>query len=52
MTCLAVYRVIANHHMKQSVTANQVLKQIVQDLPANRDWLNPDLEKIAREITK
>ncbi len=29
-----------------------LLGQIVTDLPANRDWLNPDTEKAAREILK
>jgi hypothetical protein len=26
------------------------LKMILQDLPAKRDWLNPDIEKMAREL--
>jgi len=29
-----------------------VLKRIINDLPTNRDWLDPDLEKEAREIIK
>lgn len=27
----------------------EALKGIVGDLPTKRDWLNPDLEKLARE---
>ena len=26
------------------------LKMILQDLPAKRDWLNPDIEKMARDL--
>lgn len=28
------------------------LEQIVQDIPAERDWLHPDLEKMAREAIR
>ena len=26
------------------------LKSIINDLPQSRDWLNPDTEKVAREL--
>lgn len=29
-----------------------VLKRIIDDLPVNRDWLDPDLERAAKEIIK
>lgn len=29
-----------------------VLGQIIGSLPSNRDWLDPDLEKIAKELSK
>jgi len=29
-----------------------VLRQIINDLPTNKDWLDPALEKMAREIIK
>lgn len=29
-----------------------ILKRILDDLPQNRDWLDPDLEKVARELVK
>jgi hypothetical protein len=31
---------------------NYVLGQIINDLPTNKDWLNPALEKMARELIK
>ena len=32
--------------------AKWVLWQIIRDLPAKRDWLNPTLESMARELTE
>jgi len=29
-----------------------VLKQILIDLPTNKDWLDPDLERIAKVLVK
>jgi len=29
-----------------------VLKNILKDLPVNRDWLDPNLERIAKEFLK
>lgn len=29
-----------------------ILKRIINDLPQNRDWLDPNIEKIARELIK
>jgi len=28
------------------------LKSIINDLPSNRDWLNPDIERMARTLIK
>lgn len=30
----------------------QVLKQIIDSLPQKRDWLDPDLERMAKDLTK
>ena len=30
----------------------EVLKQIITDLPTNRDWLSPDLEREAKQLIK
>lgn len=30
--------------------AENLLKQIIQDLPTKRDWLNPDLERAAKKL--
>jgi len=32
--------------------ALEVLRQIIADLPTNRDWLSPDLEREAKELIK
>ena len=32
------------------ITAASILKQIIDDLPANRDWLDPNLEGNARVV--
>jgi len=32
--------------------AEAVLKRILSDLPRNRDWLDPDLEKMARALLR
>jgi len=29
-----------------------LLKAIINDLPENRDWLNPDIERAAKELLK
>jgi hypothetical protein len=29
-----------------------LLKAIIDDLPQNRDWLNPDIEHAAKELLK
>lgn len=29
-----------------------ILRQIVNDLPTNRDWLDPDVERVARAALK
>jgi hypothetical protein len=29
-----------------------LLKAIINDLPINRDWLNPDIERAAKELLK
>ena len=36
--------------IKRLQTAESVLRIIISDLPSNRDWLNPDLEKSAKEV--
>lgn len=33
-------------------TLQSVLRQIITDLPAKRDWLDPHLEQLARELSK
>ena len=30
----------------------EVLEQIISDLPTNRDWLSPDLEREAKQLIK
>jgi hypothetical protein len=32
--------------------AEFVLKQIIDSLPSRRDWLDPDIEKAAKELLK
>lgn len=38
--------------IEERTALRSVLKRILDDLPQNRDWLDPDLEKIARELVK
>jgi hypothetical protein len=34
---------------RENKTLLHCLKQIINDLPANRDWLNPDIERLAKQ---
>lgn len=34
----------------ENKTLKYIIKQILNDLPQNKDWLNPDIEKMARII--
>lgn len=43
-------------HMEDLVAENEwlrnLLRQIITDLPSNRDWLDPQVERAAREAIK
>jgi hypothetical protein len=36
----------------ENAALKSVLKNILNDLPVNRDWLDPNLERIAKEFLK
>jgi hypothetical protein len=42
----------AEHLRKQLDHAHWLMRQVLNDLPANKDWLNPDYEKEMLEISK
>ena len=37
---------------KKIAALESILRQIINDLPTKRDWLDPELEKAARDILK
>jgi hypothetical protein len=37
---------------EQIAALESILRRIINDLPTNRDWLDPELEKAARDILK
>lgn len=47
----AVYRRSLEDSERRENELRHVLKAILADLPANRDWLDPNIERIAKELT-
>jgi hypothetical protein len=45
-------KLLATNRERELNRVKWLLTQIVQDLPINRDWLNPDIEKEARFYTQ
>jgi len=45
---------VNNHDRLEALnkTAAHVISQMLQMLPAKRDWLDPDIEKLARSVLK
>lgn len=38
--------------VKERNRAQWLLKQVLNDLPQKRDWLNPEIEREMREVTR